>query len=361
MPLPWRDGAERRFLREAMLSLGGPRPGLAAATRAVRRWERLVAMARAGSVVESVGAAIAHAGLRDDVPEPQRTAFSDAHTGAIARNALLLSEAASVQAALAAAGVDSVVLKGPGLLVTGYPDLGARHVADVDLLVEPGDAARADAEIRRRGARPLHAPSQTEHDRFEGHCHLPSLALPSGIVVEIHTAIPGSSSPGLDPRVVLARSRDVSWQGRRLRIPSPADLAAMLCLHVFMHHGGLASLHDRHLADLAVLAGTGGIPWGEIESLVQGDEERWAIRSSRALLERGATGLSSGWSGLSVRTRQMARALTGPGRAGTWRMVLFPSRAYLAHRYDVPVSSRAVLALYLWRPFRGTWRHLTGR
>jgi hypothetical protein len=56
----------------------------------------------------------------------------------------LLSEAAAIQAAFTAAGIESVIRKGPGLLVAHYPDIGTRHVGDVDVLVRREHARQAE-------------------------------------------------------------------------------------------------------------------------------------------------------------------------------------------------------------------------
>ena len=126
------DAAEQRFVRESLLALGSERPGLRDAARAVRRWDRVLAIATSGSVAESIWSGVSLRGLEEEIPEPVRTVLQEAHAGATARNALLLSEAAHVQAAFTAAGIVSVILKGPGLLVAHYPEIGARHVADVE-------------------------------------------------------------------------------------------------------------------------------------------------------------------------------------------------------------------------------------
>ena len=100
MSLAARGEAERRFVREALLALGSERPGLREAARGVRSWERALSLAEAGSVAESVWAGVSLRGLEGEIPEPARSAFQDAHADATARNALLLSEAAAVQAGL---------------------------------------------------------------------------------------------------------------------------------------------------------------------------------------------------------------------------------------------------------------------
>ena len=270
---------ERRFIREALLALGSERPGLRDALRSVRSWDRVLALARAGSVAESVWAGVALRGLQDEVPEPARSSLAEVHAGATARNALLLSEAARVQAGLAGAGIESIVLKGPGLLVAHYPDIGARHVGDVDMLVRERDSARADQVVLALGAREQDASLLRYDGTRAGHAepgelHSPLVYTAHGVALEMHQAQPGEERGGSDFEGLLARSRSVTWQGRSLRIPSVADLAAGACMHVFDHHEGQEKFVLRLLGDLAVTVGAGATSWNEVE-------RRMAPRASR--------------------------------------------------------------------------------
>jgi hypothetical protein len=359
--------AERRFVREALLGLGSERAGLRDAARGVRDWDRALALARAGSVAESVWAGVSLRGVEGEIPEPARSAFQEAHAGATARNALLLSEAAEVQAALTAAGIESVVLKGPGLLVAHYPDIGGRHVGDVDVLVRERDAARAEEEARRIGALEpaptiLYDGTEDAH-RERGRVHDPLLLTRRGVALEMHHHLPGGADDGSDVEGVLARSRAVEWQGRALRIPSAADLGAIACLHVFDHHRGDEIFLARHLADLAVVVGAGGSTWEEVAARVPPGEGRAALQASRRLLEAGPPGRLGAWRrAVGLRTAHWAGvfARAGASPEATFR-ILFPARPFMAARYRVSERSPLFPLLYLWRPVRGIWALGTGR
>ncbi len=49
--------------------------------------------------------------------------------------------------ALEAAGIESVLLTGPALARTVYPDLALRQSVDIDLLVRPADVIAAEAVL----------------------------------------------------------------------------------------------------------------------------------------------------------------------------------------------------------------------
>jgi hypothetical protein len=361
------DAAERRFVREALLSLGAVRPGLPVAAGAVRSWERVLHLARAGSVAESVWAALSLRDLEHLVPEPVRSALADAHVGAAARNALLLSEAASAQEALEAAGIPSVVLKGPGLLVAHYPDIGARHMGDVDLLVRKASARRADQIIRERGAREKEVVIGYDGKAPEvGRSwdnHLPLLFTASGAALELHFAQPGEELDGRGFDGLLGRSREVEWQGRRLRIPSAADLAAGASIHVFGHHHGEERFLPRALADLAVTVGRGAATWEQVRERAFGGEGAAAVASARKLLAEGPPGAVAAFRrGLALRVRDWARVIAREARSPVKvARVLFPAPSFMALRYGVPERSLLLPALYVWRPIRGLWKVVSGR
>jgi Uncharacterised nucleotidyltransferase len=363
----WRSSApEAVLVREAMLALGRDRPSLHEAVRRVIRWDRVLALARGHAVAESVWAALSLRGSREAVPAEARAELEGDHAGATARNALLLVEAASFQAALRAEGIESVLLKGPALLAAHYPALGARHVGDVDLLVRRAEVERAAEVARRSGAREwAHTVGQEGADALAD-CdhHLATMQTAQGVTLELHHLVPGGDEAGADVEGVFERSRIVSWQGRELRIPSAADLAGIACLHVFDHHFGDARFLPRQLADLSVLVGAGATTWEAVEVLY-GAEHGPALRASRALLERPAALAPLLFSLVLARERfDQFRALLEKRWSGSPRSALrvfFPARRFMAARYGVPEDSRWMPLLYLWRPARGAFRILTGR
>ncbi len=355
------DAAEQHFVREALLALGSDRPGLRDAARAVRSWDRVLAIAAAGSVAESIWSGVSLRGVEREIPEPARTSLREAHAGATARNALLLSEAAEIQAAFTAAGIESVILKGPGLLVAHYPDIGARHVADVDILVRGGEVARrANAIVRARGGQPKLKPLVPMEEAEDAHHHLEPLVTPRGVVFEIHTRVPWADPSDPDVENIFGHTRSVSWQGWELRIPSAPDLAVMLCRHVFDYHGGLKEYLARHLADMAVLMGTGAAVWSDLEVRVGSRSSLVALTASRFLVEDGRVGSAARRHVLGVRTRVWVNLITRQEPRVVMRAV-FPPRSFMSGRYGVHPTSRMLPLLYLWRPVRGAWRFVTGR
>jgi hypothetical protein len=98
--------------------------------------------------------------------------------------------------AFEAASIRVLALKGAALAHILYPSPGLRPLSDLDLLVDPPEAAQAQAVLAGMG---FDAKSQPTDRRFVGHHHLPpALLLRDGqfVQVEIHTDALSSDTPG---------------------------------------------------------------------------------------------------------------------------------------------------------------------
>jgi hypothetical protein len=177
-----------------------------------------------------------------------------------------------------AAGVALVPLKGSALHALGLYAPGERPMADIDLLVHPGDAARAGGLLRGLGYADSFA--QWKHQVFKPAGEPPVAALgehrDTPVTIELHTHVherlpletvdltatvyPRDARPGLNA------------------YPSPAALMGHLLLHAAGNLCG-RSLRLLHLNDIALLAAhmgvrdwellwsTGGPPWWALPPL----------------------------------------------------------------------------------------------
>jgi len=88
------------------------------------------------------------------VEESRLTKLKGVYRYSWSRNQLLFHRAAALLPEFAAAGIDTLVLKGAALSTLYYGDLGARPMDDLDLLVPRADAARAMQLLQASGWRP---------------------------------------------------------------------------------------------------------------------------------------------------------------------------------------------------------------
>jgi hypothetical protein len=133
-------------------------------------------------------------------------------------------------AAIEAAGVRALVLKGAALALSHYPDPALRPMGDLDVLVPPSGW--------RTAARALEALDWTMEDTAE---HGAAFAGPAGARLELHGAL--TTCPGLFPTTfdgLYARSAPLGGLGgRRL---GDEDALVHLALHAAFQHGFRARL-----------------------------------------------------------------------------------------------------------------------
>jgi hypothetical protein len=89
---------------------------------------------------------------------PLLAALKGVHRRSWYRSQVLFREAGRLVSTLQAEGLEPVLLKGVPLALLYYPDVAARPMGDVDLLVHPADTARAVEVFAREGWHPAHSP-----------------------------------------------------------------------------------------------------------------------------------------------------------------------------------------------------------
>ena len=287
-------------------------------------------------------------------------------------------------AALTAAGIQPIVIKGMALAYSLYAVPAARRCRDTDLLVRRNDLTAVRDTLARLGYAPAH--------QCEGELLFYQVALKKtdsfGLVhtLDVHWKISTQSlfAGLLTLDEIAAVATPLPALGNHAKGPGPLHALLLACVHPIMHHRQAQSLvwvYDVHLlasrlsgsqfdrfAALALekqvaavcahqlkltarLMGT-QIPDGLLQRLdAAGTSEASAAylrpdRRWRDELMWNLQGLSS-W-------RERARLL---------REVTFPSARYMLHAYRVaPPAGVALLpALYLHRLATGGWKVITGR
>jgi hypothetical protein len=166
---------------------------------------------------------------------------------AAATNSFLLDvKGAEVRAALAAAGIRSILLKGPALTHHLHDSWGGRAYADVDLLVEPRRAGAAQQLLEDLGFLPLDGESpagQTDPEvgmRMQalGAIHGAAWVRPrDGVTIDLHHALPQLAA---DPKqgwdVLCEHLETITVGGAPTEILDGPASALLVALHA-AHHG----------------------------------------------------------------------------------------------------------------------------
>jgi len=310
-------------------------------------WRRIVDQRLTGLAMAASRAGVLV--LSEDHREELRSSHRDAMVWALTLERELLS----LHRDLRDAGVEPVVLKGPALAHTLYPDPAWRDFGDLDLLVRADDWSRACAVLSSRGfRRSLPQPRPGFDERFgKAATHVDE----SGLQIDLHRRMTvGAFGLWVDPGTLADRAVPFVVGGRELlRLD---DSAALLhaCLHASL---GSAPARLLPLRDVVQIAHCGTVDWG----LLTEWSRRWrlravvrhAFRAAAETLEAPlpAEALSVSSQGTSARERRALAAHLGgrrerggpalsvvgalPGvrmKAAYVRALVFPEREFLVAR-----------------------------
>ncbi|MCL4263429.1 MAG: nucleotidyltransferase family protein [Anaerolineae bacterium] len=322
--------------------------------------------------------ALAYVRLKEaNLAPPLQTALAPVYWQSVAATAVKLELLASLQIAFAAAGVETVLLKGIAFGLTLYPDPAVRPMNDLDLWLLPAalpaaGQVMADLGFHDKGLWPDVAaipPHITQLDFYPGDLKTSPLS------VELHWDL--SQRVGVRGRLPLARWWDealsVPWRGQHVRVLSPGAALVHTAVHQLLEHR--AELRWRWLLDIDQLVR--GQPdhhlspsdWRQVAADAETAGVLPAVQAALRLVARElATPLPEpALALLALETdpaqRQMARHIAKPHRSPAskvllnaqntsgWRRktavilpTLFPHPTYMMQRYHI--RHRALLPFY---------------
>jgi hypothetical protein len=174
------------------------------------------------------------------------------------------SQVQTIISALDEAGIPVLLLKGPALARTVYPDPALRHSSDIDLLVKPEDVLRCEPVFEQLG---YICPEHTFHFAANDRHHQVFYPTGNGCPVELHWAtdyrlrmFPQDWLDTAFARKIPIRTEDLSCYTLH-----PVDHLSFLALHdVFMHQ----SFRLDWIVDIALIKKTFTMPedWDELRS-----------------------------------------------------------------------------------------------
>lgn len=272
------------------------------------------------------------------------------------------AELARLVAAWRAAGIEVLLFKGFAMAELFYPSAGWRTFGDVDVLVPPEDAPRAETIARELGWR---------SDRFVGsplplgthsHCELTG---PGGVArVDLHRlpipAVayrpPGPRSPqAAITRAVWAASQERPWspagEGITVRTLSPVDAALVGIVLQRAWGGDRWGVRPRDLADWRLLAERYGVTRAALEARAR---ELGCRATLAAFLARWDEGVRSG--SFPLPTPRELRRLDRVARPEHGTLAARERWLYRAHVWPRMLSEAASVLPDVWRARRALAR-----
>ncbi len=303
------------------------------------------------------------------------------------RNARLLGRLGRVLAALRAAGIDVIVLKGAHLAELVYEEVALRPMVDVDILVRNQDLGRATDVLGSLGYEATEQARGAEHQgAIDENMHVAPMRRRGGPTVEVHYAIAVPARVGgIETEGLWSRAEPASIGDTDALVLSPEDLVLHLCVHVALHHGFAAKLVQ--LRDLpAVVDRLGGridwkvlverartwgvlravtltfalaermfgtfLPEGSLPAVEAGPADGDPVdRAERLLFQDSRTGLGS------ANLPLLWGSASWPAKVSLVLQRFFPSREEMAFTYRTPSNSARIWLYYPYRAWELFLRH----
>ena len=197
-------------------------------------WGEMLALASSHRVLPAVYAALRG---RKEVPASIQAALEarfSAHSRRVLRFSAMLS---AILQQFAAAGIEVILHKGPGLAKHLYGDAAMREFGDLDLLVRVHDVPRARAVLGELGFRQrLELSPREEQDYLRtGYEYAFASSLGPNIVELQWQLLPRFYAVAFQPEELFRRSVEVEVENERARMLCDEDLLLTLCVHAAKH------------------------------------------------------------------------------------------------------------------------------
>ena len=308
----------------------------------------------------------------DWLPENVQTQWQNAYYQNACRNTLLLRELGKVLQSLADIGVDVIVLKGAALAEKVYGDIAARQMVDLDLLIHPEDLAIVREVVANLGYQLAGVEMQSG---FNEEFRNEEIHLKQGLIninLDLHWKL---VSPVYYQRTFLT---DWFWETAILTKLSDAPAFILgneaqivyLCAHLMLHHGGNSLLWLHDIAEAIAFSPT-AIDWDlvitkaqtynlvlSVQQILLRVADEWKaeipvnVRSQLVALKPTWEEVRAySWQNQTMALRlfdDLAGAKDWLTRLHIAWNTLFPSRAYMQQRYQIPHS----LLIPLYYPYR---------
>jgi len=206
--------------------LQSPQPTLA-------EWDRLVRLARIGSVASLLHARYERVGALDSLPAPVARQLRSERAVADYRIQMTKWNLEHVCEVLGPLGVELVLLKGSAYVAQDAPWGRGRLTSDIDLMVRVAEIGRVEEALRAVGWRFGEITDYDERYYREWSHELPPLMHPERpLPIDLHhTILPVTSRLRPDADALVAAS--VGLPGTPLRVLAPEDQVLHTCCHLF--------------------------------------------------------------------------------------------------------------------------------
>lgn len=320
-------------------------------TLSLVRWEMVVRLARSSDVLGKIGIGFETKGLLANVPDQPRRHLASAALIARRQAREVKTEVRAIEAALALAESEFILLKGAAYALSGLRAGQGRMMSDIDILVRRDRLPFVESALMRHGwAATVKSAYDQRYYREWMHEIPPMRHVHRSTTIDVHHAIlPLTSASHPSSTLLWQASRTLDTEGK-LRVLDDVDMLLHSASHLF--HDGELEHGFRSLVDLDALLREFGERQGFWDRLVPRAVElelarplSYALRYCARLLDTPVP------NAVSSQLAQVKGAVPG-ARQQKWMDALF-ERALKPHHAAVQDrwTPFALWALYV----RGHW------
>ena len=199
------------------------------------QWNNVILRSERHNVAPLFYHSLRDSGLHRNVPPDAAQKLKDIYFRSAIRNLRLYNELSSILRLLQEEGIPVIVLKGAHLAEEIYGNTALRTMGDVDLLVKKTELGRVEEVFVELGYGSANRPRVEE--QCERRHHIITFRTRNGLPIEVHWNIARPSSPfKIDVHALWRRARPATIADVQVKVLSPEDLIAHLCLHEAYHH-----------------------------------------------------------------------------------------------------------------------------
>ena len=169
-----------------------------------------------------------------------------------ARNVLLLKQVKLLKRQAEQDGIRILLLKGAGLSISVYNEIGLRPMADIDILVEQQHTARIRELMEQNNMHPLFKDTN-QNWLFNIKSHIvPYQSADNTLSLEVHTRLFDDRFIHFADRDPFEKAFSVNWDNEAFLLPDPSVAFIYGLYHSVIHHN--FSFRLRDIVDLRSMA-----------------------------------------------------------------------------------------------------------
>lgn len=214
------------------------------------QWDALITEAHHQTVAPLLFTLVLNLNKSHGLEIPQQEKLYQTYLSTATQNMLTLHNAEILLNAFQKSGIPAVGLKGVFLIEHVYPDIGARTMNDIDLLVKKQDLPKCLEVMQELGYRTTTYFSLADENIDTK--HVPPMERPGGALVELHWTLLEEDEPfTLEAEPIWERTLPAKIAGVDAFSLGVEDLILHLCIHLTYQH--YLNLGLRGLMDIALV------------------------------------------------------------------------------------------------------------